>query len=133
MKLILFLMSFSVALLGSQYSIIVSKKAPFSTLSTQQIRDIYLQKRHSIGEIKIIPINLVGQDESRIAFEYSVLEMDRNRLNAYWVKQHFQGVTPPLTQPSFESIKTFVQNVEGSMGYIPSVMVDGNVKVVYEF
>lgn len=133
MKAILFLMGLSIVLFGSQFSVIVSKKAPFSTLSTQQLRDIYLLKRHFVGDIKVIPINLVGQDVSRSEFESVVLGMDRNRLNDYWVKQHFQGVTPPLTQPSFESIKAFVQNVEGAMGYLPSSMVDANVKVIYEF
>lgn len=133
MKAILFLMGLSIVLFGSQFSVIVSKKAPFSALSTQQVRDIYLLKRHFVGDIKIIPINLVGQDVSRSEFESVVLGMDRNRLNDYWVKQHFQGVTPPLTQPSFESIKAFVQNVEGAIGYIPSSMVDANVKVIYEF
>lgn len=126
-------MGLPIVLFGSQFSVIVSKKAPFSTLSTQQVREIYLLKRHFVGDVKIIPINLVGQDESRSVFESAVLGMDRNRLNDYWVKQHFQGVTPPLTQPSFESIKAFVQNVEGSMGYLPSGMVDSTVKVVYEF
>ena len=133
MKAIFFLMGLSIVLFGSQFSVIVSKKAPFSTLSTQQVRDIYLLKRHFVGDIKIIPINLVGQDVSRSEFESVVLGMDRNRLNDYWVKQHFQGVTPPLTQASFESIKAFVQNVEGAMGYLPSSMVDANVKVIYEF
>ncbi|MFA6395596.1 MAG: hypothetical protein WCW84_06475 [Sulfurimonas sp.] len=133
MKPLLFLISCSLVLFGSEFSVIVSKKLPFSTLSTQYIRDLYLLKRHSVGNIRIIPINLVGQDESRSIFESTVLQMDRNRLNDYWVKQHFQGVTPPLTQPSFESIKAFVQNVEGAMGYLPSSMVDANVKVIYEF
>jgi ABC-type phosphate transport system substrate-binding protein len=133
MKALFFIMGFSLVLFGSQFSVIISKKAPFSTLTTQQVRDIYLLKRHFIGDVRIIPINLVGQDDARTEFESSILQMDHNRLNAYWVKQHFQGITPPLTQPSFESIKVFVQNVDGAVGYIPSNLVDSSVKVIYEF
>lgn len=81
----------------------------------------------------MIPLNLVGQEASRIAFETAVLNMDREQLNTYWIKQHFRGVTPPITQPSHESIKAFVQNVEGSIGYVPSSMVDNSLKVLYEF
>jgi hypothetical protein len=92
-----------------------------------------LQKRHTVGDQQIIPLNLVGQDPSRIAFENTVIGMERDRLNAYWVKQHFQGNSPPITQSSHESIKAFVQNVEGAIGYIPSSMVDNSVKVLYEF
>ncbi len=120
-------------LFGAQYAIVVSKKVSVPPLSVEQIRDIYLQKRHSIGNQKIIPLNLIGQNPSRIAFENSVIGMGRDRLNAYWVKQHFQGISPPITQPSHESIKAFVQNVEGAVGYLPSSMVDESVKVLYEF
>lgn len=133
MKPLLILLGFISVSMASEYSVIVSKKISLSAVTSQQVRDIYLQKRHTIGDHTIIPVNLVGQNELRSAFESSVLGMDRNRLNAYWIKQHFQGNTPPLTQPSVESVKLFVQNVDGAMGYIPSSMVDSGVKVVYEF
>ncbi|WP_295056295.1 hypothetical protein [Sulfuricurvum sp.] len=133
MKTIILFFIFVSTVFGAQYSIIISKKAAVSALSADQIRDIYLQKRHSVGDQKIIPLNLVGQDPSRIAFENAVIGMGRDRLNAYWVKQHFQGNSPPITQPSHESIKAFVQNVEGSIGYVPSSMADASVKVIYEF
>lgn len=133
MKTIMILLALFSTAFGAQYSIIISKKVSLSGISVEQIRDIYLQKRRTIGDQKIIPLNLVGQEPSRIAFENAVIGMGRDRLNAYWVKQHFQGNTPPITQPSHESIKAFVQNVEGSIGYIPSSMVDNNVRVIYEF
>ncbi len=118
---------------AAEYSVIISKKISSIEASPQQIRDIYLMKRHSIGNQKVIPVNIVGLDASRIAFENEILKMDRERLNTYWVKQHFQGITPPITQPSHESIKAFVQNVEGAIGYIPSSHVDSTVRVIYEF
>lgn len=131
-KLLLITLLFG-SLSATEYSIIISKKITITEISSQQIRDLYLMKRHTIGNQKIIPLNLVGLDDSRVAFENEILKMDRNRLNAYWVKQHFQGITPPITQPSHESIKAFVQNVEGAIGYIPSSMVDSTLKVIYEF
>lgn len=133
MKTLVAVFTLSVTLLGSQYALIISKKSSLESLSTQQIKEIFLQKRHFVGNERIIPINLVGQHESRIMFESTVVGMDRDRLNAYWVKQHYEGVSPPLTQSSFESIKVFVQTVEGSIGYVPSSMVDKTVKAVYEF
>lgn len=131
-KLLLITLLFG-SLSATEYSIIISKKITITEISAQQIRDIYLMKRHTVGNQKIIPLNLLGQDASRIAFENEILKMDRNRLNAYWVKQHFQGISPPITQPSHESIKAFVQNVEGAIGYIPSSQVDSTLRVIYEF
>ena len=133
MKALLFSIGLSMSLLGSQYTLIISKKSDLNALSTQQVKEIFLQKRHSVGNQRVIPLNLVGQDESRSLFESNVLGMNRDRLNNYWVKQHFEGVSPPLTQGSFESIKAFVQSVDGAMGYVPNLMVDNSVKAVYEF
>jgi ABC-type phosphate transport system substrate-binding protein len=118
---------------GAEYAVVVSKKSPISSLTLSQLRDIFLQKRRSIGEYPVIPVNVLGREEGREQFELRILGMDRNRLNAYWVKQHFQGVTPPLTQSSFESVRAFVENVEGAIGYIPVSMVDGRVKALHEF
>lgn len=133
MKALVLLTALSAVVFGAQFSVVISKKVGIGSVSVQQLRELYLQKRHSIGEQKIIPVNVLGNEEVRNAFELKVLGMDRDRLNGYWVKQHFQGVTPPLTQPSFESVKAFVQNVDGAVGYIPAGMVDGGVKVLYEF
>ncbi|HEX5670442.1 MAG TPA: hypothetical protein VFX66_02805, partial [Sulfuricurvum sp.] len=108
-------------------------KSGLGSLSTQQVKEIFLQKRHFVGNILVIPINLVGQHESRSLFESSVLGMDRDRLNSYWIKRHYEGISPPLTQGSFESIKAFVQTVEGSVGCVPASMVDNSVKALYEF
>lgn len=133
MKALVVTLGLCVTLLGGQYMLIVSKKSSFSALSTQQVKEIFLQKRHTVGNQKVIPINLLGQHESRSLFESTVLGMDRDRLNNYWIKQHYEGESPPLTQGSFESIKAFVQTVDGSLGYIPASMVDNSVKAVYEF
>ncbi|MDP3300349.1 MAG: hypothetical protein Q8S36_00100 [Sulfuricurvum sp.] len=133
MKALMIAIGLSVTLMGSQYTLIVSKKSDLGTLSMQQVKEIFLQKRHTVGSQRVIPLNLLGQHESRGLFEFTVLGMDREHLNNYWVKKHYEGVSPPLTQGSFESIKVFVQTVEGSIGYVPSSMVDKTVKAVYEF
>lgn len=133
MKALTLVIVFSVTLMGAQYALIISKKSDVNTLSTQQVKEIFMQKRHSVGNQRVIPLNLLGQHESRSLLESNVLGMDREHLNNYWVKKHYEGVSPPLTQGSFESIKVFVQTVEGSIGYVPSSMVDKTVKAIYEF
>jgi len=133
MKVLILCVSLLSAANGTEYSIVVSKKSPLSAITTQQLKDIFLQKRHTVLNQKIIPVNVIGQEDARIRFESKILGIDRDRLNAYWVKQHFQGVVPPLTQPSFESVRAFVENVDGAIGYLPTEMVNSKIKVLYEF
>lgn len=130
----LYLLLLSMSLLkGAEYSVVASTQSGIDALDARQLRDFFLQKRHFAGSRQVIPVNLLAQNQARIAFESKVLHVDRDTLNRYWVKQHFQGVSPPLTQSSYAAVKLFVQNVEGAIGYIPSVLVDDKVKVLYEF
>lgn len=69
----------------------------------------------------------------RISFEKNILKMNREELNGFWTKQHFQGVTPPATQSSHNSIKMFVKNVKGAIGYLPLNLIDEETKVLHEF
>jgi hypothetical protein len=92
-----------------------------------------MMKLHYIDDVKVIPINASASAAIRQEFEKNVLRTDRQRLNNYWIKQHFQGISPPVTQPSLQSVKMFIKNVSGTIGYIPMDMVDPDVRVLYEF
>lgn len=118
---------------AAEYAVITGIKSGIEQIDQRQLRDLFLHKRHFIGSQKAIPVNLLAQDRVRMIFESSVLKMERETLNRYWIKQHFQGVSPPLTQSSFASVKLFVCNVKGAIGYIPLDLVDDKVKVLYEF
>ena len=118
---------------AAEYGVITNPQSGIDRIDARQLRDLFFQKRHFIGTQKVIPVNLLAQNRARIAFESKVLKMDRETLNSYWIKQHFQGIIPPVTQSSFASVKLFVRNVEGAIGYIPLEMVDKDVKVLYEF
>jgi len=133
MKSLFVIIGFASFLFGSEYSVVVSKKTGVSEISQQQLRDLFLQKRRFVGDQPIVPVNILGHDDVRSTFESKLLQMDRNQLNSYWVKQHFKGISPPLTQPSFESVKSFIENVDGAIGYLPSAMVDSKMRVLYEF
>jgi ABC-type phosphate transport system substrate-binding protein len=113
--------------------VVVNKKNTIEKVSKKQLKNIFLKKQHYIGEQKVIAINISANMPLRMYFEKSILGMDRDRLNSFWTKQHFQGVSPPSTQSSTNSVKLFVQNVDGAIAYLPKSLVDDNLKVVYEF
>ena len=118
---------------AAEYSLVISAGSPVERIDQTQLRNLFLHKRSYFHQQKIIPVNLLADNAARKVFESNVLKMNRQRLNAYWVKQHYKGVSPPVTQASYSAVKRFVTKVEGAIGYIPSSMVDESVKVLYEF
>lgn len=119
--------------LAAEYAVVMANSASVSELNESYIRDIFLRRRNFDGGLKLIPVNLVGEDPARVSFERLVLQMDREQLSKYWVSNHFQGISPPTTQSSFPSVKVFIGRVSGAIGYVPLSMVDESLKVLYEF
>ena len=104
-----------------------------ATTNAGKIREIFLKKRNFDNQTRVIPINLIGEERVRTEFETQVLQMNRDEINRYWITSHFQGVSPPTTQASLQSVKRFIQSVNGAIGYLPKDMVDANLKIIYEF
>jgi hypothetical protein len=132
-KLLIILVGTILCAQAADYALVTSHKTDIKEATSRILKDIYLQKRQFINGTKVIPVNILGSDKVRKVFEHKVLKMSKAKLNRYWIKKHFQGVKPPVTQASFNSIKSFVQNVNGSIGYLPKDMLDGKLKVLYEF
>jgi ABC-type phosphate transport system substrate-binding protein len=132
-KVVLFFLLFQRAMFGAEYAVIVNKNSSITTVSVKQIKNIYMKKKHFLNQIKIFPVNISSSSKIRNNFEKQVLHLSRHKLNRYWIKQHFQGVRPPVVQSSIKAMKLFVKNVDGAIGYIPVSNLDKNLKVLYEF
>ncbi|MCC1498346.1 hypothetical protein [Alcanivorax sp. 1008] len=118
---------------ASDYVVVVSKDSPIDFVDGSKVKSIFLKQRKLYGKARLIPVNLVGSKSPRPLFEERVLLMSREEINNYWIRGHFEGLTPPATQASLESIKQFVKTVEGAIGYLPKSMLDPGLKVVHEF
>lgn len=129
--LLLIMQSFGVS--AAEYAVVVSRNNPIESMDLQKIRDVFLKKRSFEGEIKLLPVNLLGDAAVRKEFEQKVLQMRRNEINRYWINNHFRGISPPVTQASLVSVQKFVEKVDGAIGYLPIDMVDKDLKIVYEF
>ncbi|MCW8838335.1 MAG: hypothetical protein OQK11_06505 [Thiovulaceae bacterium] len=130
---IIFLISITFSLYAGEYAVVVNKKNKIDKISKKQLKNIFLKKRHFIDNQKIVAINVSANMPLRMKFEKSILQMSREKLNSFWTKQHFHGISPPLTQSSTNSVKLFVKNVDGAMGYLPKNLIDDSIKVIYEF
>lgn len=118
---------------AQEYAVVVASNSEIAALDSERLKDIFLRQRSFEGSVHLVPVNLLGEDSARMKFEEHVLMMGRDEINRYWITSHFQGVRPPATQASLQSVKAFVERVEGAIGYLPRDMVDAGLKVVYEF
>lgn len=117
--------------LADEYAVIANHK--MKDLSTAQIKAIFLKKITVIEDIHAVPVNLGAMDPIREKFENKIVEMSFDRLKSYWAKQHYLGKRPPIGMHSEESVKAFVKNVEGAIGYINANNLDNSVKVLYRW
>lgn len=115
------------------YAVVVSRNTPVESMSPERIKDVFLKKRNYEGNIKLLPVNILGDAAVRKEFERNVLQMQREEINRYWITSHFRGISPPVTQASLVSVQKFVEKVNGAIGYLPKDMVDKKLRIVYEF
>ena len=134
MKKVLFLIPLLISILSAKDMIVVtSTTSGIQNISQKQIKEIFLKKRNFIGEAEVIAINLSASEPTRIDFEEKILNMDRTELAAYWAGQHYQGISPPVTQKSQISLKAFLKNVKGAIGYMEKSQLEPGLKVLHVF
>lgn len=135
MRLLLLLISLALFPGAAQehYAVVVASGSEIDSLDPDALRDIFLRRKNFEAGVRLVPVNLLGDERARIEFEERILQMDREEINRYWISNHFQGIKPPTTQASLQSIKLFVERVEGAIGYLPADMVDAQLKVIHEF
>lgn len=123
----------SVGLFGGDWVVVAGGGFKSGSLSQKQVKDIFLKKKTFIDSQEVIPINLPASEKGRSIFEEKLLGMDRTEIGNYWISQHYQGITPPLTQKSQAGVKAFLKNAKGAIGYIEKSQLDSDMKVLYEF
>ena len=131
MRLILVTLFFSSLCFGTEYLVISNKK--IHTLTSSQIKAVFLKKTHLIKDIKIIPVNLEANNPLRIKFEKELLQMSFIRLKSYWNKQHYHGKRPPISMKSQKSIINFVKKVDGAIAYIEKKYLEKNLHILYRW
>ncbi len=127
------LLSLAVLLYSSEkFVLIANKNFPLEKLNKDQIKQIYLKKLRFIDGVQIIPINYTPRDLLRKEFENKILQIPPKKLKRYWMKKHYQGTRPPLTQSSSKSAILFVKKVDGAIAYIPHLELTQDIKVIYK-
>lgn len=111
---------------------IVSAKSPVSTLSKNQVVDIFLGKANRfLGGSQAVPIDQVESSATRDEFYYTFAGKTPAQLKAFWSKIIFTGRGQPPREVSNDiEVKKFIAQHPDAIGYIERKWVDDSVKVV---
>lgn len=114
-----------------QLAVVTAPAAPHLSFDRNTLRNVYL-KRIFVDDdgVKLTPVNLPASAPLRDAFARAIIRMPEDRVQDYWDKQYFQGVSPPYVLASDEAVVRFVAATPGAIGYTASCHVDSSVKVV---
>ncbi|MES2369914.1 MAG: phosphate ABC transporter substrate-binding protein [Pseudomonadota bacterium] len=111
---------------------VVSAKNPVTTLSKNQVVDIFLGKTSRFPDgSPAVPIDQVEASAARDEFYASFVGKSPAQLKAYWSKIIFTGRgQPPKEVASSAEVKKLIARNPNAIGYIEQNMVDGSVKVL---
>ena len=113
--------------------IIADKQFPHETLTIQEIRAIFLdKKRIFIGEHKVLVMNYEFHHPLRNCFEKNILHKSQRSLEKYWRKAYYQGRQPPKIIKSTQMLFRYIENVHPSIGYSDAnVTKKEEIKILY--
>jgi ABC-type phosphate transport system substrate-binding protein len=113
---------------------VVSAKSAVTTLSKNQMADIFLGKalRFPNG-VQAVPIDQADGSAARDEFYAKLADKSAAQLKAYWSKIIFTGRgQPPLAVANSDEMKKRLIQNPAAIGYIESSRVDDTVRVVLE-
>jgi ABC-type phosphate transport system substrate-binding protein len=111
---------------------VVSSKSPITTLSKNQVMDIFLGKRTSFPDGSLaVPIDQTEGSTARDEFYNRTAGMSPAQVKAFWSKIIFTGRgQPPKTVTSSLEAKKLLIASPNAISYIDQSLVDSSVRVV---
>lgn len=111
---------------------VVSSKSPVTTLSKNQLMDIFLGKRTSFPDgSSAVPIDQTEGSAVRDEFYSRIAGMSPPQVKAFWSRIIFtgRGQPPKTVATSLEAKKLLLAN-PNAISYIDQSLVDGTLRVV---
>lgn len=131
MKKIIFIMIFILFHSHADIVVVANPSFPLNTLEEESIKKLFLRQKDFIEDQKVLPFNLSASSELRKKFETKVLKMDQALLKSYWLKLHYEGKRPPKQVTSVESMKKYILNIDGAIGYLPQSDLSPEMKQLF--
>ena len=119
--------------LAQGFQVVVNAKNPASSLSAQEVSDIFLGKTERWeGGFRASPVDLPAKSAARARFSTAVHGKDVNAIKKYWRKMVFSGLgNPPEELGSDAAVLDYVAHNVGAVGYVSAgAAVGGQVKAL---
>jgi ABC-type phosphate transport system substrate-binding protein len=124
---------FNVALVeaedSSDYVIVANKQVQGSSISTTTLKGIYLREIRNWGNGggDIVPVDL----SSANSFYQNLFGKNYVQMQAYWLNMRVKySADLPVSKKDSESVKQFVAETKGAIGFIKSSDLDDRIKVL---
>jgi hypothetical protein len=121
----------SVLAAPQELAVIVHPSNP-SRVSIEEIAAIFkTTMRYWSGSKRVVALNLPPRSPDRVLFDRVVLGMDPDESFRYWIDRKIRGGEPaPRSVPDPQLVLRIVQRMEAAIGYAPSHLVKGGVRVI---
>jgi ABC-type phosphate transport system substrate-binding protein len=114
------------------YKVIVHPDNPVTSIERERLREVFLKKATEWDSgAPIRPIDLPTRSPVRERFTQDVLRKTPAQLRNYWNQQIFSGKgVPPPEAETTAGVIAYVRANPGAIGYLPTNVDAGPVKVV---
>lgn len=118
-------------LFAQDFVVIANPTSKLSSISINDLKNIYLGKASMIGDQKVTPINLADADPIYSSFINKIVKMSPAAYKQYWVDNQIKGKgTAPATQRSSQAAKLVVASLPEAIAYVNASVVDASVKII---
>lgn len=117
---------------SAEVVVIVNSASSVGSASADDIAQVFLGKRSSIGGSDFKAVDQSEGNAARAVFYDKVVQKNPSQLNAYWSKLIFTGKGAPPQQVGGDTdVVDAVSMDEEAIGYVDSSAVAEGVKVIY--
>ena len=114
---------------NSEYVIVANKQMQGTTIKVAALKGIYLREVRKWGNDggEIIPVDLSSSNN----FYQNLFGKSYVQMQAYWLNMRIKySVELPVSKKDAESVKQFIAENKGAIGFLKNSDVDDRVKVL---
>ncbi|MAX55077.1 MAG: hypothetical protein CL537_06135 [Alcanivoracaceae bacterium] len=113
--------------------VVVDKDSPITSISQNQIRQVYLEGGGKVDGVYVKPLDLPEQDKLRDRFYQDTVGKTPAQMKSYWARMIFTGRgVPPRSVSGVSAMKVMLENNPELIGYLPANQVSGNLRVLHQ-